>query len=87
MGKHLPEFGQNGKEAITILQLLTHQGGLLPDNGLADYRDGPERAWQRICALAPAVKPGSRFLYSDVGYIVLGDLVQRVSHKSLDQFA
>ncbi len=48
---HLPEFGQNGKQTVTILQLLTHQGGLLPDNALKDYLDGPDEAWKKIFAL------------------------------------
>ncbi len=85
--KHLPEFGRNGKEEITILQLLTHQSGLVADNPLDDYRDGPEKAWQRIAALKPVAKPGTKFIYSDVGYIVLGELVRRVSGNRLDEFS
>ncbi len=84
---HLPEFGKNGKEAITVFQLLTHQGGLIPDNSLADYRDGPSKSWERIRALKPRVPPGSKFIYSDVGYIVLGELVRRISGKSVDEFS
>ncbi len=85
--KHLPEFGRNGKEAITVLQLLTHQSGLVADNPLGDYRDGPEKAWERIAALKPLAEPGAKFIYSDVNYIVLGELVKRVSGKRLDEFA
>jgi len=84
---YLPEFGRNGKDRITVLQLLTHQGSLVPDNPLRDYADGPEKAWERICALTPRAAPGTRFIYSDVGYIVLGELVRRVSGKRLDAFA
>jgi uncharacterized protein YbbC (DUF1343 family) len=84
---YIPEFGQNGKEGITLLQLLTHQAGLVPDNPLGDYRDGPEKAWERIAALEPMAKPGSKFIYSDVHYIVLGELVKRVSGKRLDAFS
>ncbi|NOX53626.1 MAG: beta-lactamase family protein, partial [Planctomycetes bacterium] len=84
---HIPEFGQNGKEDITIEQLLTHQGGLIPDNPLADYKDGPEKAMERIFALKPKVEPGTRFIYTDVGFIVLGELVRRVSGRPLDVFA
>ncbi len=84
---HLPDFGQNGKDKITVFELLTHQGGLTPDNPLADYRDGPDKAWARICALEPRVPPGSKFMYTDVGYIVLGELVRRISGKSVDEFS
>lgn len=87
VAKHVPEFGRSGKQDITVFQLLTHQGGMIPDNPLADYGDGPEKAWQRLFALKPRVPPGSKFIYSDVGYLVLGELVRRVSGKGLDEFA
>jgi CubicO group peptidase (beta-lactamase class C family) len=87
VSRHIPEFTGHGKEQITVLQLLTHQGGLVADNPLSDYRDGPQEAWERIFAARPAVPPGSKFLYSDVGYLVLGELVRRVSGKSLDEFS
>ncbi|MHB8956107.1 MAG: exo-beta-N-acetylmuramidase NamZ domain-containing protein [Pirellulaceae bacterium] len=84
---YLPEFGQNGKEAISVLQLLTHQGGLTPDNELGDYADGPAKAWERICMLGVRAAPGTKFIYSDVGFIVLGELVRRVSGERIDRFA
>jgi uncharacterized protein YbbC (DUF1343 family) len=87
VAKHLPEFGQNGKQDITVLQLLTHQGGMTADNPLADYADGPQKAWQRIFALKPRLPPGCKFVYSDVGYLVLGELVRRVSGKDLHEFS
>ena len=48
VAEHVPEFGNNGKEKITVFELLTHQGGLIPDNSLADYADGPKKSWERI---------------------------------------
>ncbi len=87
VSRHLPEFAANGKGRITVAQLLTHVGGLVADNSLRDYRGGPEDAWRRICALRPSAKVGSKFIYSDVGYIVLAELVRRVSGMGLDEFA
>lgn len=87
VSRHVPEFVGHGKEPITVLQLLTHQGGLVADNPMSDYRDGPQKAWQRIFAAKPAVAPGTRFLYSDVGYLVLGELVRRVAGKGVDEFS
>lgn len=84
---YLPEFAQNGKEAITVEQLLTHVSGLTADNALADYQDGVEKAWERIHALAPRNEPGTKFTYSDVGFLVLGQLVQRVAGKSVHEFS
>tara|TARA_R110002072_G_scaffold303069_1_gene492673 strand:- start:191582 stop:192757 length:1176 start_codon:yes stop_codon:yes gene_type:complete len=85
--KYIPEFGSNGKEVITIRQLLTHQSGLLPDNSINDYGHGRVDAFRRIHELDLRAEPGSRFIYSDVGFIVLGEIVERVSGKTLDKFA
>lgn len=86
VSRHLGEFAGGGKEAITVYQLLTHQGGLTPDNHLDDYADGPRKAWERICGLGLRASPGSRFIYSDVGYIVLGELVRRLTGEDLRAF-
>jgi CubicO group peptidase (beta-lactamase class C family) len=83
----LPEFATNGKESITIFDLLTHQSGLLPDNKIADYADGREKALERICALDLQAPTGTKFIYSDVNYILLGELVRRVSGKSVHEFS
>ena len=85
--KYIPEFGVKGKEVITIRQLLTHQSGLLPDNSIKDYENDRADAFRRIHELDLRAEPGTRFMYSDVGFIVLGEIVERVSGKSLDVFA
>jgi CubicO group peptidase (beta-lactamase class C family) len=87
VSRHIPEFAQQGKKDVTVLHLLMHQAGLIPDNALADYLDGPKAAMDRVCALAPRAKPGQEFIYSDVGYIVLGELVRRVSGRSVHEFS
>ena len=87
VSKHIPEFAQNGKEKVTILQLLTHQSGLIPDNSIRDYAMGHDEAFRNIFALEPQSEPGTRFRYSDVGFLVLGELVHRISGKPLDQFS
>jgi uncharacterized protein YbbC (DUF1343 family)/CubicO group peptidase (beta-lactamase class C family) len=84
---HLPELKGNGKDSITIDQLLRHRAGLIPDNPIADYADGPEAAWKKIADSSPQETPGERFLYSDVGFLILGRLVEKVSGQSLDEFA
>jgi len=86
---HIPEFAQHGKGDVTIAQLLLHRGGLTPDNHLRDYADGREEALRRIWALRFNYEPDARMRYSDVGFIVLGEVVRRVDPKgrSLDVFA
>jgi len=87
VSKYLPEFRGSGKEEITVYELLTHQGGLTPDNSLKDYRDGPAKTWERIFALGLRAQPGTKFIYSDVGYMVLGEMVHRVSGRTIDEFS
>jgi len=87
VAQHIPEFAQHGKAAVTIEQLLTHQGGLLPDNRLADYQDGPSKAWERIWALGLQQPAGEKFVYTDVGYLVLGELIRRKTGLNIGQFA
>ncbi len=87
VARHIAEFGSGGKEKITVFQLLTHQSGLVADNSLKDYAGGPEEALKKVFALKPLAEPGSRFIYSDVGFIVLGELVHRLSGKPLSEFS
>jgi uncharacterized protein YbbC (DUF1343 family) len=87
VAQHLPAFGQNGKDKITVEQLLLHTGGLEADDPLSDYQDGRDKALERVYQLKPVAEPGSRFVYSDVGYIVLGELVAHVAGEPLDEFA
>src|SRR5688500_9807580 len=87
VASHIPAFAANDKEPITIFDLMTHQSGLLPDNALADYNDGPEKAIERICELKLQAPTGTRFIYSDVNYILLGELVRRISGQSVHEFS
>jgi uncharacterized protein YbbC (DUF1343 family)/CubicO group peptidase (beta-lactamase class C family) len=83
---HIPEFAQNGKEQITLEQLLTHQSGLIADNAISDYADGPELALERVLALRPVSPPGTKFIYSDMNFVVLGELVRRTAGENLQAF-
>jgi uncharacterized protein YbbC (DUF1343 family)/CubicO group peptidase (beta-lactamase class C family) len=87
IGLNLPQFAQHGKGTITIEQLLRHRAGLVPDNPVADYQLGSEAAWKRIAELEPITPPGQQFRYSDVGFLILGKLVEQQSGQRLDQFA
>ena len=84
--KYLPEFNSHGKDKITIKQLLTHQGGLIPDNSLKDYLEGRETAFAKINDLTLRASPGEQFIYSDVGFIVLGQLIETISGLREDEY-
>ncbi len=84
---HWPEFAANGKGDVTIEHCLLHTSGLTPDNALADYKEGKAAAHKAIAALKLDAPPGTQFKYSDVGFIVLGNLVERLAKMPLDEYA
>jgi uncharacterized protein YbbC (DUF1343 family)/CubicO group peptidase (beta-lactamase class C family) len=85
--KYLPQFGQNGKEDITVRQLLTHYSGLAPDLDLKMPWEGKQTAYSMAFTEKPETPPGAGFVYSDINFIVLGALVEQVSGESLDRYA
>lgn len=87
VAKYIPAFAANGKETISIADLLLHNSGMMPDNDIHDYDQGPKEAWEKIFALEPQWTPHTHFAYSDVNYIVLGELVHIVDGRTLDVFA
>jgi CubicO group peptidase (beta-lactamase class C family) len=87
VAEYIPEFAANGKEHVTVAQLLTHQSGLIPDNSLKDYADGPSVAFERIHALPLEYETGTRFRYSDVNFLMLGELIERLSGQNVHEFS
>ncbi len=87
VSKYLPEFAQNGKQDITIRQLLVHYSGLPEDLDLARKWEGKETSYRMAFEVAPDRPPGSAFVYSDINFIVLGALVERLSGEPLNEYA
>jgi uncharacterized protein YbbC (DUF1343 family)/CubicO group peptidase (beta-lactamase class C family) len=86
VAKYIPEFAQNGKDDITVRELLTHFSALPEDLDLSQQWQGRDAALRMAYESKPTFAPGSRFLYSDINFIVLGALVERVSDASLDKY-
>jgi uncharacterized protein YbbC (DUF1343 family)/CubicO group peptidase (beta-lactamase class C family) len=86
VAKYLPEFGQNGKQDITVRQLLTHYSGLAPDLDLTQSWSGKETAYRMAYEMAPQQTPGASFVYSDINFVVLGALIERVSGRPLNDY-
>src|SRR5262249_52222418 len=84
--KYVPEFGRHGKEAVTIRQLLTHTSGLPPETPLSSFRRGLASAMNYVYDVWPQKTPGEKFTYSDVGFLVLEEVVRRVTGQELDEF-
>ena len=87
VARYLPEFGAHGKSGITIRNLLTHYSGLPPDLSLVDPWEGKDEGLRRAYEIAPLRPPGVRFQYSDINFIVLGALVEKISGEPLDRYA
>jgi uncharacterized protein YbbC (DUF1343 family) len=85
--KYVPELAAPGKDPITVRELLIHTSGLAVETPYADYALGFDEAIRRIAAYPRKNDPGAQYRYSDLGFIVLGELVRRVSGESLDVFA
>ncbi len=83
---YLPEF-QGGHSEITVRDLMTHFSGLRPDLDLEPVWSGYETGVHRALIDKPAGPPGVRFVYSDINFVLLGEIVRRLSGKPLDEFA
>ena len=80
-------FERHGKESITVRQLLTHMSGLRPDVDLVEAWSGYDTAIALAIEEVPTSTPGTRFVYSDINFFLLGEIVRRVSGEPLDRFA
>src|SRR3989442_15584142 len=87
VSQFVPDFGKYNKNAITIRHLLTHTSGLRPDLELEVEFHGADEAIRRAIEETPTAPPGDRFVYSDINFFLLGDIVRRVSGERLDRYA
>jgi uncharacterized protein YbbC (DUF1343 family)/CubicO group peptidase (beta-lactamase class C family) len=84
--KYLPEF-QGGKSEITIRLLMTHFSGMPPDVDLVPAWSGYEVGIERALTAKPIAPPGVKFIYSDINFVLMGEIVRRLSGQSLAEFA
>lgn len=86
VAKYLPEFAQSGKDDVTVRELLTHYSGLTEDLDLSQPWEGRETAYRMAFEQKLVDPAGARFRYSDINFIVLGALVERVSGMPLEEY-
>jgi uncharacterized protein YbbC (DUF1343 family)/CubicO group peptidase (beta-lactamase class C family) len=86
VGELIAEYRGEGREAITVRQMLTHTSGLPPGIPLAPKWSGVEGAIAQAGAIKLHAPPGTAFRYSDVNFILLGEIVRRVSGRALDVY-
>jgi uncharacterized protein YbbC (DUF1343 family) len=87
LSNYIPEIKGEGRERITIELLLTHRAGYAPDFDLKDRWTGYDEAIKRLITERLRNPPGAKFVYSDINYIALGEVVHRASGLTLDEFA
>ena len=83
---YIPEFTGDGKDAVTVRELLTHTSGLLPDVETKTDWHGVATAVEKACQEKLRSTPGTKFVYSDVNLFMVGAIVERVSGMKLEDF-
>lgn len=78
VSKYVPEFIAGRQTPITVRQLALHQAGLAADPPLAKQADGADAAWQIIYHMPLLYRPGKKVVYSCLGYLLLGKIIERV---------
>ncbi len=86
VSRYWPAFKKSGKSRITVRQLLTHYSGLSADLSLSPKWTGYNSAMKKIIAEKPLHPPGSFYVYSDINFEILGEIVRRVSGLPLDKY-
>ncbi len=86
VSQYFPEFACNGKGDISVRLLLTHYSGLPPDVPLTDPWTGKAEGVKRAMTSPLINPPGAKFVYSDINYIMLGLLVEKLGGLPLDQY-
>jgi len=80
---YFPDFAKNGKGKVTIEQLLNHTSGLRAHTYFSKYCTTPEQLFNAIAADSLLSAPGTTTLYSDLGFMLLGKIVETITGKSL----
>lgn len=86
VARYLPAFAQHGKDVIKVRHLMIHMSGLRPSLPATPAWEGYARAIELACVEQPRTPPEVAFVYSDINYIVLGELIRIVSGRTLDVY-
>jgi uncharacterized protein YbbC (DUF1343 family)/CubicO group peptidase (beta-lactamase class C family) len=87
LADHIPNYLPEVKTGVTVRQLLTHTAGFIPDNPMKDYTQGVQTARDLLLKLKPTTDPGTKFIYSDVCFQLLGELVYHKTGKNVAEYA
>ena len=82
---YLPGFARNGKEKITIKNLLLHNSGLRAHRFFIESCKTPDEVYEAISDETPIVPTGSKTIYSDLGFITLGNVIETITANTLEE--
>ncbi len=82
----IPEFRKYGKERVTVRDVMTHMSGLRPDVDLGDAWVGRDAAIALATEEVLQAPPGRRFIYSDINYFLLAEIVERVARRPFAEY-
>jgi uncharacterized protein YbbC (DUF1343 family)/CubicO group peptidase (beta-lactamase class C family) len=86
VGMYITDIDDPQAKRVTIQQLLTHTSGYRPDFDLGEKWTGREGMLAALKKEKLRAAPGTRFVYSDIGFIVLGEIIERIAGTSEDKF-
>ncbi len=86
LGRYLREFRSRPFDGVTIRRILTHSAGLLAIPPASAVAPGFPAAARALAKIPLDYPPGTGFQYSDAGFILLGEVVRRVSGEPLDRY-
>lgn len=86
VSKYLPKFAQNGKENITIKNLLLHNSGLPAFKKYYEKFNNADSVLNDIFSTKLEYPTGTKTVYSDLGFIILGKIIEKVTRKTLNKF-
>jgi len=87
VSRWIPGFEAHGKGAVTVRHLLTHTSGLRPGISAKPAWSGVPKAIDLAKAERLTAQPDTKFRYSDINFILLGEIVRLASGQRLDVFA
>lgn len=84
--KYFPKFGQHGKEHITLYNLMVHNSGLVGWGKFYEYCKTPQQLVDSVFATRLIYKTGDSTIYSDLGLITIGKIIEKVTGTTLDHY-
>ena len=82
----IPQFDQNGKSQVTIRNLLLHNSGFPAGKPFYKFCTTKQEAYDSLYAMPLIYETGTKTIYSDLGFITIGKIVEVITKESLEKF-